>query len=550
MELTRVLLLSVLFLLGFMLWNAWQNDYPNKPVPVQPKQTTVQFQPVSVLKTTTQPTAIPAIAAKTLQQGQRLIKVHTDVLDVTIDTLGGNIVQTKLLQYPQKLHSTDPYVLLSDDPSKLYVAQSGLVSNEGPDKIQGQAIYSADQTTYNLEDNQSQVAVNLHWKNKGVTVTKQFIFRRNDYAVDINYQIDNHGTTPWNGQFYAQLERKKVPPPEHSFFGVNPYIGGAISTTEKPYQKISFDKMAEQNLNLPTTGGWAAFLEHYFLSAWIPPGSQSFTYYTHVGDNALYTLGLLSQPFTVEPGKQTTTGAKLYVGPESMERLKAVSPNLDLTIDYGILWFISSVLFWLMKKIYDFVGNWGLSIVLVTVLIKLAFYHLSAKSYRSMAAMRTLQPKLQALKERFGDDRQKLTQATMELYKAEKVNPLGGCLPVLVQIPVFIALYWVLLESVELRQASFLWIHDLTQHDPYYILPIIMGLTMFIQQRLNPPPPDPMQAKMMQFLPLFFTFLFLNFPAGLVLYWVVNNALSILQQWHITRTVEANQDRKKLRAKA
>lgn len=548
MELTRVLLICLLFLFGFLLWNAWQNDYPTHPqvtLPVEPAGS--HFQPVSVIQTATTPTktTIPAVATKALQQGQRLVQVRTDVLDITIDTLGGNIVQTKLLKYPQQLHSTEPYVLLSDDPSKLYVAQSGLVSNQGPDKIQGQALYTTSQSNYTLAPDQNQLTVNLKWKNNaGVTVTKQFIFQRNAYVIGVNYQIDNRSTAPWNGQFYAQLERKKVPPPEHSFFGINPYIGGAISTPDKPYQKISFDRMAEQNLNLPTTGGWVAYLEHYFLSAWIPNNLQPLTYYTHTNDG-LYTLGMLSQLFAVDAGKQANMGAKLYTGPESTEQLQAVAPHLDLTIDYGILWFISTALFWLLKKIYDVVGNWGWSIVLVTVLIKLAFYHLSAKSYRSMAAMRTLQPKLLALKERYGDDRQKLTQATMELYKAEKVNPLGGCLPVIVQIPVFIALYWVLLESVELRQASFLWIHDLGQHDPYYILPIVMGLTMYIQQKLNPPPPDPMQAKMMQFLPIFFTFLFLNFPAGLVVYWVVNNTLSILQQWYITRSVELANERKK-----
>ena len=293
MELTRVILICVLFLLGFMLWNAWQNEHPSQPVAIQPKQAGLQFQPVSALKTATAPTAIPVVAAKSLQQGQRLIQVHTDTLDVTIDTLGGNIIQAKLLKYPQTLHSPQPYLLLSDDPSKLFVAQSGLVSNEGPDKIQGQAIYSATQPSYTFEPNQDQLNVNLRWQNNGVTVNKQFNFRRNDYVVGVNYQVDNRSTKPWSGQFYAQLERKKVPPPEHSFFGVNPYIGGAISTSEKPYQKISFEKMAEQNLNIPTTGGWAAFLEHYFLSAWVPQSSAALTYYSHASEGSLYTLGML-----------------------------------------------------------------------------------------------------------------------------------------------------------------------------------------------------------------------------------------------------------------
>jgi len=536
MEITRVFLFGALFLIGFMLWTSWENDYAVKtPTPIK-TAANVPFQPGPVLLSGNQQPAVPAT-----KPTQNLVKVHTDVLDITIDTLGGNVVAANLLNYPQKLHDPQPYQLLNNDPSKLYAAQSGLIGTQGPDNIQGQANYVATQNNYALLPGQNDLAVNLQWKNKdGVEVIKQFVFHRGNYAIDVNYQIKNNAKTPWAGQFYAQLERKKVPPPDHGFFTINPYVGGAISSPEKPYQKISFDKMSEQNLNTSITGGWAAMLEHYFLSAWVPAANQTFNYYSHVSDGDLYTLGMLGQPIMVPAGGQAVVGAKLYAGPEIMDNLKAIAPNLDLTVDYGILWFISIGIFWLMKQIYNIVGNWGWSIVLVTVLIKLAFYHLSAKSYRSMATMRKLQPRLQALKERYGDDKQKLTQATMELYRTEKINPLSGCLPIIVQIPVFIALYWVLLESVELRQAPFiLWIHDLSTRDPYFILPIIMGATMYIQQKLNPPPPDPMQAKMMSFLPIFFTFLFINFPSGLVLYWVVNNSLSILQQWYIMRSVEA-----------
>ena len=280
-------------------------------------------------------------------------------------------------------------------------------------------------------------------------------------------------------------------------------------------------------------------LEHYFLGAWIPVSSQAYQFYSKATPAQRYTIGMLGPVLQAAPGSTITTGSKLYAGPELTDVLKNIAPGLDLTVDYGVLWFISMAIFSVMKEIYHFIGNWGWSIVLVTLMIKLLFYKLSATSYRSMAAMRKIQPRIQALRERYGDDRPKLTQATMELYKNEKINPLGGCLPMLVQIPVFLALYWVLIESVQLRQAPFiLWIHDLSVKDPYYVLPLLMGITIFIQQKMSPPPPDPLQAKVMMVLPVFFTVLFLGFPAGLVLYWVVNNTLSIAQQWYIMRHVE------------
>lgn len=548
MELIRLFLVGALALFGFMLWTAWQNDYPHQPVTTPQKTiSNMPFQPVPTAPAVPPSSSVVITPEKQVPAPQRYITVTTDALQVTIDTLGGNIVNAQLLKYPQQLHSKQAFQLLSNDPARLYVAQSGLISNQGPDTLQGQATYTVKQNNFMLSPGQDVLEVDLNWKNKdGLQVIKEFSFHRDDYQIKVNYFVENNSALPWTGQFYAQLERKKVPPPEHGYFAINPYMGGAISSTEKPYQKISFDKMANQDLNMPITGGWAAMLEHYFLSAWVPVATDTYNYYTHVSGGDNYILGFLGKPVTVSPHAKAGMGAKLYAGPEIMERLKAVAPNLDLTIDYGILWFISISIFWLMKQIYNVVGNWGWSIVLVTVLIKLAFYHLSAKSYRSMAMMRKLQPRLQALKERFGDDRQKLTQATMELYRTEKINPLSGCLPIIVQIPVFIALYWVLLESVELRQSPFvLWIHDLSARDPYYILPIIMGVTMFVQQKLNPPPPDPVQAKMMNFLPIFFTFIFISFPAGLVLYWIVNNTLSILQQWYIMRGVESKEPRKK-----
>lgn len=539
MELTRVFLLSALFLVAFLLWQAWQNDYP-APANLITKQPSVASQAIPLANSTSSQSVVTPTkdVASTTTKGQ-LVQIKTDVLAVIIDTLGGNIIKADLLQYPEKVKSQTPFQLLSNEPVNFYVAQSGLIGTDGPDSQQGQAVYTVKQTNYSLPNGQEKLVVDLTWQNKsGLQLQKRFTFYRNSYLIDVSYAINNRSNKPWSGQLYTQIQRKKLPPAEHSLFAVNPYVGGAISSPEKPYEKISFDKMAETNLNKAIQGGWAAMLQHYFLSAWIPNKNETFTYYTHANGD-IYTLGAIGQTVTVAPNAQQETGSKLYIGPENMERLKAISPNLDLTVDYGILWFISIAIFWLMKQIFNIVGNWGWSIVLVTVIIKLLFYQLSAKSYRSMASMRKLQPRLAALKERYGEDRQRLTQATMELYRNEKINPLGGCLPVLVQIPVFIALYWVLLESVELRQAPFiLWIHDLSIKDPFYVLPILMGVTMYIQQRLNPPPPDPVQAKMMQFLPVFFTFLFLNFPAGLVLYWLVNNTLSIVQQRHIMRKVE------------
>lgn len=537
MELARVFLLGALFLIAFMLWNAWQNEYPNTqalkaPTPVVEKQVAAAMRKLPDAQ----------IDEGQKSQGQRFVHVKTDVLDALIDTQGGNIVQANLLGYPERANEANspPFQLLSNSPDSYYVAQSGVAGSDKP-MLQ----YKSAQINYNLGADQSEIVVNLLCTSCGnVSIQKQFVFKRGDYQVPINYQINNHSDALWKGQLYTQFQQKKRVSP-HSLFNISSYIGGAISTQEKPYQKVSFDKMGE-GIAMATENGWVAMLQHYFISAWVPPAG-SYHFYSYGKDN-IYTLGMLGNPFQIEPGAQYTSQAKLYLGPESLDRLKAVAPHLDLTVDYGILWFISMALFWLLKHIYQVVGNWGWSIVIVTVLIKLAFYHLSAKSYRSMAAMRNLQPRLNALKERYADDRQKLTQATMELYKAEKVNPLGGCLPILVQIPVFIALYWMLLESVELRQAPFiLWIHDLSTKDPYYILPILMGITMFVQQRLNPPPPDPTQAKVMQFLPILFTALFLNFPAGLVLYWVVNNTLSILQQWYIMRKMEQQFNQKNLK---
>lgn len=340
---------------------------------------------------------------------------------------------------------------------------------------------------------------------------------------------------------FAQLKRDASSDPSSSTAtGTATYLGAALWTASEPYKKVSMKDIDKGSLKENVSGGWVAWLQHYFVTAWIPAKSDNNVVQTRKDSQGNYIIGYTGPAISVPAGGKVETSAMLYAGPKIQSKLKELSPGLELTVDYGFLWFIAQPIFWLLQHIHSLLGNWGWSIIVLTMLIKGLFFPLSAASYRSMARMRAVAPKLAALKERFGDDRQKMSQAMMELYKKEKINPLGGCLPILVQMPVFLALYWVLLESVEMRQAPWmLWITDLSIKDPFFILPIIMGATMFIQQRLNPTPPDPMQAKVMKMMPIIFTFFFLWFPAGLVLYWVVNNCLSIAQQWYITRSIEA-----------
>jgi YidC/Oxa1 family membrane protein insertase len=547
----RKALYLLLFILVFFLYQAWEVEHPPTPsaqtttTPVAEKSIASNYMPAAPAATQpAQPvtTSQPApIASQPVSRGQH-ITVTTDVLAVTIDTRGGDIIDTQLLNYPSALHATTPVVLFNNDPATRYIAQSGLLSQQGPDTTEGQALYTTSQTTYHLEKAENQLVVSLYWTNKsGIKVTKTYTFHRNSYQIEVKYLIDNQSARAWSGNLYTQLMRTNTPPTAHSgLVSLATYFGAAISTPEKKFEKITFKQMKEMNLDKTVQGGWAAMIQHYFISAWVPPTvNATNTYYSRITSDGLYTIGMIGQPLTAPSGTQAATETKLYAGPAIADQLEKTAPGLKLTIDYGWFWFISGIIFWMMQKIFDVVGNWGWAIVLVTIIIKLMFYKLSAKSYRSMSALKKMQPRIEALKQRFGDDKQKMTQATLDLYRQEKVNPMSGCLPLLIQIPVFIALYWVLVESVELRQAPFiLWIHDLTQQDPYYVLPVLMGISMFIQQRLNPPPPDPVQAKVMMLMPLIFTAMFANFPAGLMLYWFVNNTLSFLQQWHIMHRLD------------
>ncbi len=528
----------------FLLWTSWVKDHQKtlnqqQNIALEEKRllTPPQIQTDVIEKnkvnTNIQPTEQKNIA-------DRFIKVRTDVLDVLIDKEGGNLIRVSLLNYPQSLEDKQPFILLNENNDNFYVAQSGLSSSLGPDEQERLAFYSSKQSNYSLSQTEKQLVVELTWQKNGIEVAKRFIFNRGQYVVNVDYVLTNKSNQTWNGQFFAQLVKKKTEENKTGFMNISNYEGAAISSPNKHYEKISFKDMSKKDLDREINGGWLAMQQRYFLSAWIPSSKDNYRYFSRTSKNSeIYTIGLVGNKMTVAPGQSLTTNSKIYIGPEIVEYLKAAAPHLDLTIDYGWLWLISSAIFWVMKQIYSVVQNWGWAIILTTVLIKALFYKLSVASYSSMANMRRLQPKLQQLRERYGDNRQKLNQAVLDLYKKEKVNPMQGCLPILIQIPVFIGLYWVLIESVQLRQAPFIgWIHDLSARDPYFILPIIMGITMFIQQRLNPQPADPVQAKVMMALPIIFTFLFLYFPAGLVLYWVVNNVLSIIQQWYITSKIE------------
>jgi YidC/Oxa1 family membrane protein insertase len=542
----RYALLLVLIGISLALYQAWDKEHP-QPVATTTEATVTpanDYVP-SVANSTeaAQPAAAVATAATAVTtpvSTAPIVHVKTDVFSVDIDTQGGNLVQVKLLQYPEHLNSPHPELLLNNNPDTRYIAQSGLLSANGPDTTKGQAIYTVDQTEYTLADGQDKLQVKLTWKDKsGVTINKIFTFQRDNYEIGVNYQIVNASKQAWDGNLYLQLMRKNTPPQEaKGFISLATYFGAAISSPDKPFDKISFKQMQEKTLNQTITGGWAAMIQHYFVSAWVPSKTETSQYFSKVTNDGLYTIGMVGPKWTVPAGQTMDNASQFYAGPAIGDKLEKVAPGLQLTIDYGWFWFISVIIFWMMQKIHTVVGNWGWSIVLVTLVIKLLFYRLSAKSYRSMSVLKKLQPKINQLKERFGEDKQKFTQATLELYKKEKVNPMSGCLPILIQIPVFIALYWVLIESVQLRQAPFiLWIHDLTLKDPYNVLPILMGISMFLQQRLNPPPPDPIQAKVMMAMPIVFVWMFWSFPAGLMLYWFVNNSLSFLQQWYIMHTI-------------
>lgn len=552
MDIKRLLPIIAVATLAYLMVLQWSQDYGTVVQSVG-QESVIETNPaateLSVPALTNNSADVPTVPASTeisasvLQPAaDTLIYVETDVLKLAIDPRGGDIVQLSLPAYPFSQRQPNvPFQLFSNDPATLYVAQSGLTGSNGPDaRAVGRPVYSTTQTQYRLANGQETLQVDLSFSEAGITFIKSFVFQRGQYDLAVRYQINNQSSVSWTGNLFAQIKRGDSPDPSSTTATSATYLGAAIWTPEKPYTKISRSNMAEQPFSQKIEGGWVAWLQHYFVTAWIAPPEQANLVTARKDAQGHYIVGFTAPAWTVPAGAKADASMHLYAGPKTQDHLKVLAPGLELTVDYGFLWFLAQPIFWLLERIHSLLGNWGWSIVVLTVLIKLLFFPLSAASYKSMARMRTVAPKLAALKEEFGEDRQKMSQAMMDLYKKEKINPLGGCLPILVQMPVFLALYWVLLESVEMRQAPWMfWITDLSIKDPYFLLPIIMGATMFIQMQLNPTPPDPMQAKMMKMMPIIFTFFFLWFPAGLVLYWVVNNVLSIAQQWVITRKIEA-----------
>lgn len=568
----RFFLILAIALVSLMLWQEWQLDYgrPAAPSPA------AAFPPVAVPGDTAPQPAVPGDTAPAdMTPGDRVpgdrapgddvpdlrppeapgeelaapvappmpqtgyIRVETDVLQLDIDPRGGTLVGLALKRYPVEKRVPDvPVRLLRRSPRDFYIVQTGLLARQAPAPSH-EALYRSDSTDYRLGNAES-LAVDLHWQSgTGLAVTKTLLFRRASYAVEVIHRVDNRSDEDWRGNVYGQLQR--TPPGKRESYFIYTYTGAVLSTPEDRYRKIDFSDIRKGIAPVDAEAAWAALIQHYFVTALVPANRREvWRYYTRSAPSTGgHIIGALSGGHRVGTGESKELGQVLYLGPKLQRELRSVADGLELTVDYGFLWFIGKVLFWLLEVFYRLTGNWGAAIVLLTVFVKLLFYRLSASGYRSMAELRRLQPRMQALRERHGADRQQMNQAMMKLYKEEKVNPLGGCFPILVQIPVFIALYWVLLESVEIRQAEFVfWIDDLSSPDRFFVLPILMGLTMYAQQKMNPPPMDPMQEKILSVMPLVFSVFSAFFPSGLVLYWVASNILSIAQQWKITRDLE------------
>jgi YidC/Oxa1 family membrane protein insertase len=533
------MLFAALVLVLFMMWQAWEKDYgqPATPVATQANGTGVTDAapsdvPQAPRSTVAGMTSAPDIAVSSAKR----IKVHTDVYDIELDSKGGDIKKAYLLNYPTTAKKPDqPFALMNDGLPHLFISQTGLLGGNVPNHA---ALYSSTADSYSLKDGEDKLEVVLHWRNaEGLNVDKVYTFYRGRYDFDLEYRVANHTAKAWQGSMYRQFKRTEDTGVEKSRF-LYTYTGGVVSTEDNPYEKIQFDDMQDKDLKQELGQGWVAMIQHYFVGAWIGNKGETNHAYTKVSEGNKYVIGIVTPQASIAPGSTGSIKARAYVGPKLQDQLSEVAPNLELTVDYGWLTILAEPIFWFMKWIQSVVGNWGWTIILLTISIKLLFYKLSETSYKSMANLRRVHPRLQSLKERFGDDKQAMQQAMMKIYQEEKINPLGGCLPILVQIPVFIALYWVLLESVEMRQAPFiLWLDDLSSKDPYYVLPLLMGASMLIQQKLNPSPLDPVQAKIMMMLPVVFTVFFAFFPSGLVLYWVANNILSITQQWVITKRI-------------
>ena len=552
MDIKRATILLGLAGTTYMMILAWNDDYGHKPQTTsevaedltpavnQGQQMAEDNADIPRLTPRTEEVAAPAYAD---QPGtSRLIKVSTDVLDLHIDRLGGDIVRGALIDYPAELSSPDAFVLI--DPRNAYSARSGLIGKNGTDKARQRPLFETSRVNYAMGAMDSlQVDLTLPTKD-GVTITKRFTFEPGSYLIKVEYLVDNQSERDWQAAIYTQIKRDgKTPTMQvNTGMGMQPFVGAATYKAGSPYTKLTFDDLEDESYEATVEGGggYMAFVQHYFVTAWVPDDEDVYTYSgKHLKQQDMFLFSMVGRNWLVPAGLTASKSALFYIGPKDQYKLKALSEGLNLTVDYGFLWWLAQPLFWLLTNVHKFAGNWGIAIILLTVIVKVALYPLSAASFKSMAKLRKLQPEMARLKERHGDDRQKFSQETMALYKKEGANPLGGCLPMLLQMPVFLALYWTLMESVELRQAPFfLWIDDLSAMDPYFVLPILMGISMFLTQMLQPAPPDPTQAKIMKLMPVIFTVFFLWFPSGLVLYWLINNLLSILQQLYVTRQIE------------
>jgi YidC/Oxa1 family membrane protein insertase len=554
MDNQRLFLYGSLFFVLFLIWEAWQQDHAPEPQAVTSNESAniesadrgadevpgvepLDADPAGEATTTTATAEAPAEE----DTAAREIRVVTDVLDLTFTTRGADIVEAKLREYPLAKGEPDkPVVLLSNSGDRLFVTQSGLRTARGAKAPDHRELFDVEADEYRLDETAESLEVVFTWRgDDGMSVEKIYRIERGDYEIAQEYRIRNESGSEWRGDAYLQL-KKRQSPQERSFFDPTSfsYVGPALYDGES-YEKLDLEDISETPVNRASPGGWIAMLEHYFVAAAIPPQQAQNVLYSGVLGPGTYRAGFVQPARTVSAGDSAEFHQRLYIGPKLQDHLTNVAPKLELSVDYGVLTFIAEPLFWLLDFIHGWIGNWGWSIVIVTILIKLLFYKLSEASGKSMAKMRKLQPRLQALKERYTDDREALNKAMMELYQKEKINPFLGCLPILIQLPVFIALYWVLLESVELRQAPFmLWINDLSTPDPLYILPVVMGVAMWGQMKLNPQPPDPIQAKIMMMMPLMMVAFAVIMPSGLVLYWVINTALTAAQQWQINRVID------------
>jgi YidC/Oxa1 family membrane protein insertase len=555
MDTQRLISLVVFSLSSLMLWEAWQRHNapkaPTTPVTATapagvPRPTTPLTPPEAAAPSAATSPAVPAAPTGVAPTaGGATVTVKTDLFDVELNTLGGDIHRVTMNQVYSALDRSQRLTLMEPDPKHYFVAQSGLLGDGLPTH---KTAYEAEARSYELGPNQDTVEVRLRAREAGgAEVVKKYRFRRGSYVIDVTYEIVNTTDKPLPAHAYFQFLRDSNAPSEqaaqtNAFVGVTTFTGPALYTDAAKFEKVGFDDISKgkQEHAKKAADGWIGIIQHYFVSAWLPrQGIEREFFTSKVGDN-LFTAGVVVPVGSIAPGATGSIEVPVYIGPQETEKLKSVAPGLELVVDYGWLTIIAAPLFWLLNWIHALVGNWGWAIIVLTILIKAVFYPLNAKAGRSMAQMKVMAPKMEKLKQLYGDDRQKLNQAMMELYRTEKINPLGGCLPIVVQIPVFIALYWVLLASIELRHAPWLgWIQDLSAPDPYFILPVIYAVSMFVQTKLNPQPTDPVQARVMLAMPIVFSVFFLFFPSGLVLYWVVQNLLSILQQWHINRTIAA-----------